>query len=79
MEAIERNKLRCHRPALCALAHQDRATQYAAAYRIDHSLPGVLDPRLRGDDELWRDNVRTHSARRPQGRRVCARAEQIRI
>ena len=35
------------------IARLDRATQYAAAYRIDRRLPGVLDPRFRGDDG-WR-------------------------
>jgi hypothetical protein len=29
------------------IARLDRATQYAAAYRINFSLPGVLDPRKR--------------------------------
>jgi hypothetical protein len=33
------------------IARLDRATQYTAASRFDHRLPGVLDPRLRGDDE----------------------------
>jgi len=32
------------------IARLDRAIQYAAAYRVDRKLPGVLDPRLRGDD-----------------------------
>ena len=35
------------------IARLDRATQYAAAYRVDRRLPGVLDPRFRGDDR-WR-------------------------
>ena len=35
------------------IARLDRATQYAAAYRVDRRLPGVLDPRFRGDDG-WR-------------------------
>ena len=35
------------------IARLDRATQYAAAYQVDRWLPGVLDPRFRGDD-AWR-------------------------
>ena len=35
------------------IARLDRATQYAAASRFNRRLPGVLGPRLRGDDELW--------------------------
>ncbi len=30
---------------------RDRAIQYAAAHQFNLRLPGVLDPRLRGDDE----------------------------
>src|SRR5215213_422928 len=35
------------------IARLDRAIQYAAAFRFCHRLPGVLDPRFRGDDG-WR-------------------------
>ena len=42
--------LHCHRPALCAIAHQDRATQYSETAVIEPRGRGVLVPRLRGDD-----------------------------
>ena len=42
-----------HTTHSAVIARLDRATQYAAAYRFDLRLPGVLDPRLRGDDEWW--------------------------
>ena len=42
-----------HNTHSAVIARLDRATQYAAAYRFDRKLPGVLDPRLRGDDEWW--------------------------
>jgi hypothetical protein len=34
----------CHRPALCAIAHQDRATQYSETSMIEPRSRGVLDP-----------------------------------
>jgi hypothetical protein len=34
------------------IARLDRATQYAAASRFDRTCSGILDPRLRGDDDL---------------------------
>ena len=37
-------------PGLCAIAHMDRATRYAAAYPYPTAASGILDPRLRGDD-----------------------------
>ena len=46
--------MRAHASHSTVIARLDRATQYAAASRFDHWLPGVLDPRLRGDDEWWR-------------------------
>jgi hypothetical protein len=35
------------------IAHEKRAIQYAAASWFNRRLPGVLDPRMRGDDEWW--------------------------
>ncbi len=37
-------------PGLCAIAHMDRATQYAAASPYHTAASGILDPRFRGDD-----------------------------
>ena len=38
-------------PGLCAIAHMDRATQYAAAHRLNHTVSGILDrPDKPGDD-----------------------------
>jgi hypothetical protein len=42
--------LRGHRPALCAIAHWDRATQYSETPMIEPRSRGVLVPRFRGDD-----------------------------
>ena len=42
--------LRRHRPALCAIAQQDRAIQCAAAFPYPTKASGILDPRFRGDD-----------------------------
>src|SRR5690349_16629364 len=35
------------------IARLDRAIQYAAASRSHREASGILDPRFRGDDELW--------------------------
>ncbi|MGK0243088.1 MAG: hypothetical protein ACI9HH_001727 [Pseudomonadota bacterium] len=37
-------------PGLCAIAHMDRAIQYAAASPYRPAASGILDPRFRGDD-----------------------------
>ena len=39
------------------IARLDRAIQYAAVYRFDLRLPGVLDPRFRGDDDCGNDGI----------------------
>ena len=41
-------------PGLCAIAHKDRAIQYAAASPYPIEASGILDPRLRGDDSCNR-------------------------